>query len=143
MIRERLILGGNVLATGVFAFADLSANFNGMRFWNHMLQKRDDVMGKDHNVGPYIECQDGKWVAVKGIDFREYIDASMDESINCSTFATNSGLRRFNAAIKLIDPRNTCPMDPALYKDMLTKYKKLSQWLINPHQNNLQICWNL
>ena len=27
------------LPTGVISFADLAADFNGMRFWNHVLQK--------------------------------------------------------------------------------------------------------
>jgi len=35
ILKEKTILGGNRLATGVFSFADLVANFQGMRFWNH------------------------------------------------------------------------------------------------------------
>ncbi len=61
ILKEKFLLGGNMMETGVFAYGDLAANFNGMRFWNHMLQKRDDVLGKDYNVGPYVSCQAGKW----------------------------------------------------------------------------------
>jgi hypothetical protein len=32
VLSEKTTLGGNVFATGVFAYSDLSANFNGMRF---------------------------------------------------------------------------------------------------------------
>ena len=58
---EKTILGGNVFATGVFSYGDLSANFNGMRFWNHVLQKNDDILGSEHNLGPYVTCSADKW----------------------------------------------------------------------------------
>lgn len=93
IFKEKTFLGGNMLATGVFSYADLAANFNGMRFWNHMLQKRDDVLGAQQNAGPYLLCREGKWVknAERPIDFRAYVDASMQESMNCSKFATGGG----------------------------------------------------
>lgn len=140
ILKEKTILGGNVLATGVFSYADLAANFNGMRFWNHMLQRRDDILGKAYNLGPYIECRNNKWVAVKAIDFRDYVDASMDESINCSNFANRKGLRKFQAAIKEIDPANTCPMNPELRSEMIFRYQNLSHWIINEESNGV-VSW--
>ena len=97
---EKTILGGNIIATGIFSFADLSANFNGMRFWNHMLQKNDDVLGPKYNVGPFISCVDKKWIKANDLDFSEYVDLSMDESINCSKFATRNGIKKVNKYIK-------------------------------------------
>ena len=145
--REKTFLGGNVFATGVFAYADLSANFNGMRFWNHILQKRDDVLGSSHNIGPYIKCASGSWEVVEEnpIDFRNYIDASMDESINCSKFATKKGLKKFQKGIKKVDPTNTCPMDAKALQSMYSKYdvvtprdkkqRKISHWILNDEGN--------
>lgn len=123
IFKEKTILGGNILATGVFSYADLSANFNGLRFWNHMLLKNDDILGADKNLGPYISCVDSKWkVEEKNpIDFRNYIDASMDESINCSKFANKSGLNKFKSAIDSMG--FSCPMDPAKLLEMQIKYK--------------------
>lgn len=147
IFREKTALGGNVLATGVFAYADLSANFNGMRFWNHMLQKRDDVLGADKNIGPYVKCQDGKYEVVESnpIDFRNYIDESMDESINCSKFATKSGLKKFTKGIKSIDENYSCPMSKKTLNKMVLKYKvptpkdgkkrPISHWIINKEGN--------
>ncbi len=63
-------------AGGVKSFADLAANFNGMRFWNHLLQKDDDILGRSYNIGPYVECQNEQWMQVKKVDWRSYIDAS-------------------------------------------------------------------
>jgi hypothetical protein len=123
ILMERTILGGNFLATGVFSYGDLSANFNGMRFWNHMLLKKDDILGKEYNLGPYIKCVGSKWQANEEstIDFRNYIEASMDESINCSKFANISGQRRFTAAIKKLG--FSCPVDPAKLLELKEKYK--------------------
>ncbi|MEE3078833.1 MAG: hypothetical protein VX341_05815 [Bdellovibrionota bacterium] len=126
IFKEKTILGGNIIATGVFAYADLSANFNGMRFWNHMLQEYDDVLGQ--NIGPYIECRDGEYVAheTNKIDFSNYIDASMDESINCSKYATKKGLNRVKKALstksKDLGLDLNCPMSHATLDEMIHKY---------------------
>ncbi len=140
---EKTILGGNVLATGVFAYADLAANFNGMRFWNHMLQKRDDVLGKEHNIGPYIECHSGKWTQVKSIDYTEYMDLSSDESMNCSKFASRGGVKKYKEYLR--KNQATCPRRPDLFSDLQRKYdiptqgdkkgRPLAHWILNDDGN--------
>ena len=126
ILKEKTFLGGNIFATGVFSYGDLSANFNGMRFWNHVLLKHDDILGKEHNLGPYVSCVNSKWKvnSESKIDFKNYIDASMDESINCSKFANKSGERKFRNAIGKLG--GSCPMDSGLLQDMKEKYKALN-----------------
>ena len=124
---EKTTLGGNKLATGVFSYADLAANFNGMRFWNHILQLRPDVLGDDH--GPYISCIDGKYKQVKEIDFKHYVDESMDESINCSKFATKRTMRKFVSRVEALG--YSCPMSVDKLEEMRQKYGKISHWIIN------------
>lgn len=121
---EKTILGGNIFATGVFSYGDLSANFNGMRFWNHVLQKNDDILGSEHNLGPYVTCSADKWQINEEnpIDFKNYIDASMDESINCSKFAAGKAVGKFKASIKKRG-FSGCPVDPAKLQEMRQKYK--------------------
>lgn len=99
---EKFILGGISVETGIFSYGDLSANFNGMRFWNHMLQKKDDVLGSQYNAGPYVRCENKKWVAAleNPIDFSHYIDASMDESVNCSQFPFKKTANKFINAVR-------------------------------------------
>jgi hypothetical protein len=152
IFKEKTALGGNMFATGVFSYGDLSANFNGMRFWNHMLQKRDDVLGTQHNIGPYLTCQSGKWVknAERPIDFRNYVDASMQESTNCSKFATAGGLKKFQEALDEMQNRDksrtfACPVDPGLLERTAKKYEveiagdqngsKIDHWIINRDGN--------
>lgn len=98
---EKTFLGGNVLATGVYSYADLSANFNGMRFWNHVLLRNDDILGTEYNRGPYVQCVNNQWVVNKEnpIKLASYIDESFDESINCSKFATKNSLEKIQAEV--------------------------------------------
>ena len=147
IVLEKTTLGGNMIATGVFAYADLSANFNGMRFWNHMLQKQNDVLGESFNVGPFISCEQGKWKTTQNkIDFTNYMDSSMDESINCSKFATKDGLKKFNGSLKRLNKEvvpsdHNCPMIDTSLKALSEKYnviiqedkkkRPISHWIIN------------
>lgn len=134
VLYEKTILGGNVLATGVFSYADLSANFNGMRFWNHVLQKQDDILGREFNRGPLVTCVDNKWKLsdVHTIDFSNYVDPSFDESINCSKFANKSGAEKFKTAINNLG-FSGCPLDTKKVKALKDKYAPsgISQFIIN------------
>lgn len=134
-LREKLVLGGGRISNGVFSYADLSANFNGMRFWNHMLQLREDILGPEHNVGPYIACENNKWVQVKKIDFSYYADASMDEGINCSQFPRKKTAEKYIKRVKA--DGLTCPVDRSSLEDMIVKYKQMSKWIINTHGNGV------
>lgn len=148
ILKEKTYLGGNRFATGVFSYGDLSANFNGMRFWNHILQKHDDVLGKSHNLGPYLICKNNQWIvnSERQIDFSNYIDGSMDESINCSKFASNKAIEKFHKIAKekniLIQNSNIqCPLHPERLQEVNTKYNvpmsedandlTISHWIIN------------
>lgn len=121
IMKEKTFLGGNVLATGVFSYGDLAANFNGMRFWNHVLLKQDDILGREYNLGPYVVCEGAKWRVNQEIDFRSYIDASMDESVNCSKFATKSGERKFKKAIEALGA--SCSGESEGLRELREKYK--------------------
>jgi hypothetical protein len=127
--REKYVLGGTRIGNGIFSYGDLSANFNGMRFWNHMLQLNPDVLGEEHNIGPYIACEKGQWVQVKKMDFTYYIDDSMDEATNCSKFATKAAAKKYLLSVKASG--HSCPMDPAKRDELVAKYKHMAKWIIN------------
>jgi hypothetical protein len=127
---EKTILGGNIIATGVFSYADLAANFNGMRFWNHVLQKENDVLGASNNLGPYVTCNDNQWKVntENPIDFKKYVDSSMDESINCSKFAAEKAVDKFRAQVILkgfvtLTGEASCPVVPEKLQEMRAKYQ--------------------
>lgn len=127
--KEKIILGGNKFGNGVFSYGDLAANFNGMRFWNHILQLREDPIGTEFNIGPYVICDSNQWVQIKEIDFRDYMDDSMDEAINCSKFPSKKTAEKFlNEVHKL---GLNCPIDIKRLEDLHAKYKSDAKWIIN------------
>jgi hypothetical protein len=147
---EKTYLGGNFLATGVFTYADLSANFNGMRFWNHVLQKQNDVLGREHNYGPYVVCEAGRWKRnpARPIDFARYVDRTYQENYNCSKFATQKGLEKFKESLGRLEARYgesrsfNCPADPGQLEEAARKYKvpldrgdAIDNWIINRDGN--------
>ena len=73
--------------TGVYSFADLVANFNGLRFWNRILSEHPDPLSQ-RALPPYVACEDEKWVVAAKFDWREYIDPAWNESVNCSMMRT-------------------------------------------------------
>ena len=121
--------------TGVMSYGDLAANFNGMRFWNHILGKRKDILNQD--LGPYVKCKDRKWVVNKKIDWREYIDESFDEAINCSRFRKNimaDKVKERVRELKLSKGENqSCPLIPKKLEKMLKKYSQFSPYILNKY----------
>ena len=121
--------------TGIISYGDLAANFNGMRFWNHILQKYEDVLGQ--NLGPYISCERDRWVQVKQISLEDYLDHSFDESINCSLFKNKKLLQKVQDMIKLRSEEQgvelTCPMNKEVIPALEEKYGKLAPYLLNFH----------
>ncbi len=148
---EKVYLGGNVMETGVFSYGDLAANFNGMRFWNHILQKNDDILGEEYNLGPYIICEGGKWKKnpERPIDLSKYMDRSVQENYNCSKFATKSGLSKFTNQLRILAFENKnpsefqCPVSRHELDEAALKYAvpigatTIDHWIINRNGNQV------
>ena len=131
---ERIYLGANT--TGVYSYADLAANFNGMRFWNDMLGKNTDVLGDKFQIKPYIRCAaNNKWVHNNDINFLHYIDDSFDESINCSKFRNKKILTKVLNQIDNLERKEglnyTCPMAVNHINDLEEKYQKVEHKILN------------
>jgi hypothetical protein len=120
--------------TGVMSYADMVANFNGMRFWNTMLAKRLDPLTGE-KVSPYLTCEDGKWKKLRNIDFSDYIDHAWDEGINCSWLRTeNMVLKVKDRLEKYSKEQNetiTCPMEPEKLQADGVKYENLPINIVN------------
>jgi len=138
---ETGILGA--VTTGVMSYADLTANFNGMRFWNHIELKFDDVLGAEYNQGPYVACVDEEWVTTENkIDWANYIDKAFDEGINCSRFKNESLANKVAARLEKLESQDKlgrkyhCPMEPQAIDKLKVKYGQLSPFLINSIGHN-------
>ncbi len=119
------------LTTGVKSYGDMVANFNGMRFWNHMLGKHPDILGQE--IAPYVVCENNYWRANNPIDWRFYVDAAWDEGINCSKLRTESMLAKVEGIIEIYQRHTeidlTCPMNlEVLMRVIDSKYAPLPAW---------------
>ena len=106
--------------TGVYSFADLVANFHGLRFWNAILAAHPDPLTRSV-VEPYVRCDDNRWVIVRNFDWRDYIDTAWNESINCSLFRTPELLA------KVLESAPRCRSDELPH----ARYGRLAERLFN------------
>jgi hypothetical protein len=80
--------------TGVHSYADLVANFEGMRFWLRVRGRATDPLGGGwyHNR-PYVVCGRRLWIFGKRrwrvsrrIDLDDYVTPAWDEAVNCCSY---------------------------------------------------------
>jgi len=129
---EKILYGGQFYGTGVVSYGDLSANLNGMRFWNDMLKKERDLLGRE--ITPYLTCKDNNWVQTNKIDFSLYVDESFDEGVNCSQYATDKAkVKMKNSVAKILtaDKNAVCPFAGDKLEGLTRKYGYFSKFVIN------------
>ncbi|MCP4754908.1 MAG: hypothetical protein GY866_28870 [Proteobacteria bacterium] len=124
------------LTTGVYSFADLAANFNGMRFWNNILGLHPDVLGTDEKPSPYILCENNRWQVVEKFDWRDYIDSAWDEGVNCSAFRNDTLLKKATSQIDLLSQAEKkdfrCSLERGKIDRLRNKYGRYSPHLLGP-----------
>ena len=75
---DRFILGG--ISSGVFSYADLEANFQGLLFNRNFCEA-----GEAKNL---ITLEKGKWVLQHQVDVRDYVNPNFDETFNPSLYSS-------------------------------------------------------
>jgi hypothetical protein len=130
--REIGILGGRT--TGVISFADLSANFNGMRFWNHLLNENPDAIG-DQKPGPYVACKDSRWAQVRAVTLESYVDRTWDETINCNRYSSIRLARNVQDNVEQLSRKFqkilSCENQATQLAAFEPKYRSISPWILN------------
>lgn len=96
--------------TGVKSYADMSANYKGLSFWRDLFD----------GASPLIECVDNKFILKNKFALENYFDASMDESINCSSYATPEMLQ----SIRTFTEQNkiSCPVSSQACENFVKTY---------------------
>ncbi len=103
---EKTLLGGMWFLTGIFSYADLVANLNGMRFWNDFLKDHKDLLGRE--LEPVVKCENRKWVVNRDIHFADYIDAGLDEAVNCIQTSTENGTKGILKSLAELQAAEIC-----------------------------------
>jgi len=132
-ISESVLFGA--LTTGVYSYGDLTANFNGMRFWNDILGLHPDVLDSAKMPAPYIQCTNNRWKIVREFDWRDYVDAAWDEGINCSSFRNDVLQKKVSSRIDFLNQskkqNRRCPLEPGKIEPLRKKYGEYSGHLLN------------
>ena len=119
------------LATGIFSFADLTANLNGLRFWNSVLALKPDPVTQRMTEKPYIGCRNGQWQRLRAFDWRDYVDPAWDEAINCNAYRDKSLLRKAGKRIAQTGAGHQCPLVYYDIRPLQYKYGRLLPAILN------------
>jgi hypothetical protein len=133
--------------TGIYSFADLTANFNGWRFWNEILQSEGDPLHRPTPGllrGPYVECEfqlfDSlryrkriwAWKVRKSFDLADYVDGAWDERNNCNSYADPMIEAKIVARMREVAPGFRCPLAPAECHRVRERYGSFAKLLLHP-----------
>ena len=134
--------------TGIFSFADLVANFNGLRFWNKVLGRNNDpLLGIVANLfdRPYVTCNIQvaasikhrkivkAWERNRKFDLSVYLDGVWDEGNNCNSYANPVIEEKVSSRIGDVDSQFRCPVIPQSCLEAREKYGIYAKQILHPY----------
>jgi hypothetical protein len=132
--------------TGNFSYADLTANLNGLRFWNKVLLKQPDPLkGLVANffARPYASCSIRILDSIRyrtlirasqthtRFDLADYLDGAWDEGNNCNSYADPMIEDKVTARIRQVDPDLVCPLNAGDCGDARDKYGDYAKFVLH------------
>ena len=110
--------------TGIYSYADLTVNFEGMRFWLRILGSEKDPLKKGYFFNrPYVKCSkrfwigERRWRMKRKVRLDRYLGGVWDEGMNCSRYRSQEIEALISHRIEereLIDGEDyTCPIEPS------------------------------
>jgi hypothetical protein len=117
------------LATsGVYSYGDLSANYDGMHFWERVTNTRTAP------IEPYFTCQDNVWQLNAPFDWMEYLNLAWDEANNCSRYHSKKMTDDIEANIRALSKKRgvrlSCPIEPERCQEMIDRYGNVAPRVI-------------
>lgn len=126
---ERTYYG--ILLNGVYSYADLSANLDGLRFWERVIGFDESNAAK-----PYVRCHNNQWVQNATFDIADYVNAAWDEGINCNRYRTNKMLRKVSRRISMLEQVKHTPYQCPIAKDacvaLISHYQDAASSVLTP-----------
>ena len=140
---ERTYFG--LLTTGVYSYADLVADFEGMRFWQHVFgATRDPLEPGRRATRPYVKCARRFWIAgerrwqrAARFDLDRYVTPVWDEAVNCCRYRNEQIAASVSKRIAELSDANgvdyTCPIDPDACAKARRRYGQWAPRLLDPN----------
>lgn len=130
--------------TGVRSYADLVANFEGLRFWQDVLGRDEDpIPGTRRWHRPLIRC--GRWLGLfgekrwrfsHGIDLDDYVTPAWDEAVNCCSYRNAEIEALVTARVDELSEAAgrdlTCPIDADACSKARERYGDFAPRLLHP-----------
>jgi len=131
---ERTYFGA--LLTGVYSYADLAANFQGMRFFTDLLGRYPDPVTGKKTTQPYVRCVNQQWTRVRDFDWRHYADLAWNEASNCSQFRNPELAGRVKRLLVDMQSQEQRPYNcPAVRMNAIAERAHYGSWfdrVVNP-----------
>ena len=129
--------------TGIYSYADLTVNFEGMRFWLRILGSEKDPLKKGYFFNrPYVKCSrrfwigERRWRMKREVRLDRYLGGAWDEGMNCSRYRGQEIEELISHRIEereLIDGEDyTCPIEPAACVRARERYGVYADGLLHP-----------
>ncbi len=130
--------------TGIYSFADLSVNFEGMRFWLRVLGSERDPLESGYFFNrPYVGCRksliwfgEARWRVKRWVHLSDYLSGAWDEGLNCSRYRNEEIRERVAARVRereLLDAADyACPIEPEPCARARERYQHYALRLLHP-----------
>ena len=130
--------------TGVYSYADLVADFEGMRFWLHVLGRFDDPLETGWLPDrPYVSCRRRFWIAgerhwhlSRRFHLDRYVTPVWDEAVNCCRYRNEEIEALVRARIdelsRGVGADYSCPVDPDGCVRARQRYGEWAPRLLHP-----------
>jgi len=131
------------LTTGIYSFADLTVNFEGMRFWLRVLgQERDPINNGFFMNRPYVRCsryfweKKSRWRKNRSFTLSSFLNGLWDEANNCSKYRNERIARLVEDQVtkqeEMTHEDLSCPLNPRECKKGLKLYEEFAPRLLHP-----------
>lgn len=136
-----------LVTTGVFSYADLTANFNGWRFWNQIQNQQNDPLKgfwgnlfSDRQISCSLQVMESiknrklvyAWELKHTFEIRDYVDSAWDEGQNCSRFVNSTLTASVRQRIDEQMPGHQCPLTPKACNQAAIRYGPWRSELLHP-----------
>lgn len=113
--------------TGIYSYADIAANYDGFNFWQN-------IFG---GPKPFISCENDKLVKLRNFDFRDYVTAAWDETVNCNKYNSDDIEAKVRSNIEILqtqhnEPARGCPAHVEKCISLQSRYAPYASKILHP-----------
>ena len=108
--------------TGAYSWADLSANYEGLLFWQHLLGEQ--YVNDSRIKSQYILCQNDRFILNPDEPFNisDYASTAWDETVNCNSYVDTTVRDSVVGRIRKVTGGKTCPLQPERCQKIVDRY---------------------